>query len=98
MYDLKIMNKRYLFSLLLFLLCCSFTQQPNKLWNRIDNQLYSITFPSSWVTRHQTEDGSGLIERDIKSLGYHYYCLMWGTPHGTREDFEKNHVLCHSKL
>ena len=89
MYDLKIMNKRYLFSLLLFLLCCSFTQQPNKLWNRIDNQLYSITFPSSWVTRHQTEDGSGLIERDIKSLGYHYYCLMWGTPHGTREDFER---------
>lgn len=90
MYDLKIMNKRYLFSLLLFLLCCSFTQQHNKEWKRIDNQLYSITFPSYWVARHHTEDGNIPLERDIKTLGYHYYYLMWGTPQGSREDIEKS--------
>lgn len=71
--------------LLAFMLCCFLVKASNADWRKIENSLYTLELPLSWVPM-QGMPGDGTKPGEREARGYHLYYLAWQTPVKSKED------------
>ena len=79
------MDRKKYFCLLAFLLCCFLVKAGNADWKKIENSLYTLELPLSWVPM-QGMPGDGTKPGEREARGYRLYYLAWQTPVEGKED------------
>ena len=79
------MNREKYLCLLAFVLCCSFVKAVNADWRKIENSLYTLELPVSWVPM-QGMPGDGTKPGEREARGYRLYYFAWQTPVKSKEE------------
>ncbi len=79
------MNWKKNLCLLALGICCLGTKAGNVEWQKIENSLYTVELPVSWIPM-QGMPGDGTKPGEREARGYHLYYFAWQTPVKTKED------------
>lgn len=79
------MNLKKNLCLLLGCLCCLCVAASEADWRKIENSLYSLELPASWVPMNGMP-GDGTIPGEREVRGYHLHYFAWQTPVKSQED------------